>query len=306
MELSGKKILLTGALGMLGTDVAAELRKAQAEILLTDCRKSDDGLFEVVPLDITLLSAVEEIVKEFHPDWIVNCAAYTNVDKAEEDTEAANQVNAVGPEYLARAASTHGCRLLHISTDYVFSQAYEAETTTPHREDDETCPRGVYAESKLRGEEALRRLLPNDSLIVRTSWLHGVYGPNFVHTIMRLAKEKESIRVVDDQIGSPTWSGWLAQVLGKLVALEARGVFHASSRGDISWKDFAEEIVRQSEMTLEILPQTTVELNRPAPRPLYSTLGLEKLEGFLDEPCIDWKEGLRGHLSALAAAEKEV
>ena len=160
-------------------------------------------------------------------------------------------------------------------------------------------PCGVYGHSKRFGDELVSRILPNHSLIIRTSWLHGVHGPNFIDSILRFAKQREEIRVVNDQTGSPTWSSWLAEIMLALLMKDARGVFNATSRGDITWFDFATEIVRLAGLQTRVLPQTTEELNRPAPRPVYSTLELSKLEAFLGKPCIDWKEGVAAHMALL-------
>lgn len=306
MELSGRKILVTGARGMLGTDLVTHLKGARAISFITDCVAGDEKSDQLVLLDITDEAAVREAVVEFQPEWIINCAAYTNVDKAEEEKEAAFMVNASGVENLAKVARDYRCKLLHVSTDYIYGGSSEAfREQVPYKEEDPPAACGVYGRSKLSGEELLVRTLPERHLIVRTSWLHGVAGPNFVHTILRLGKEREEIRVVDDQVGSPTWTWWLAEILLQLVGRDQRGVFNASSRGNISWYEFAREIVGQAGLELRIYPQTTEELNRPAPRPAYSTLDVTKLETCLGRPCLGWKEGVRGHLKALRVLKED-
>lgn len=265
------RILITGAAGMLGSELARRLPDAVAT--------------DVAELDITGEIDLPAI------DWIVNCAAYTAVDRAETDAVRAFAINATGPTNLARAARRRGARLLHLSSDYVFSGG-----STPYREDHPPAPVGVYGRSKHEGDVAVMRELPDAHLIVRTSWLHGVGGPNFVDAILRQADAGGPLRVVADQIGSPTWARWLAGVLVRLIDLDARGVYHASSRGNISWFEFAREIVRLAGLDVEVHPQTTAELGRPAPRPAYSTLDVSKLEAILGEPCPSWQDGLREHL----------
>jgi dTDP-4-dehydrorhamnose reductase len=149
------------------------------------------------------------------------------------------------------------------------------------------------------GDELIQAILPERSLIIRSSWLHGTYGPNFLETMLRVAKERSEIKVVDDQIGSPTSSYWLAQTIVNLMGKEANGIFNVSSAGSISWRDFAEEVFRQANYDVRVLSQTTQELARPAKRPPYSVLDKSKLESFLGESCIDWKEDIHIHLEQL-------
>lgn len=260
---------------MLGREVTA---------LLPDAVATDVG-----ELDIT--RPVDDAVGRLRPDWIVNCAGYTAVDRAEGDAERVFAINAAGPENLARAARRHGARLLHISSDYVFSGG-----STPYPEDHPPAPCGVYGRSKHAGDVAVLRELPDAHLIVRPSWLHGLHGPNFVDAILRQADAGGPLRVVDDQVGSPTWARWLAGVLVRLIDRNARGVYHATSRGNISWFEFAREIVRLAGIGVAVEPQSTAELARPAPRPAYSTLDVTKLEALLGEPCPSWRDGLREHL----------
>jgi dTDP-4-dehydrorhamnose reductase len=299
-ESKSQRILVTGAKGMLAGHL---LPKLNGELLLTDLKPGSLPHFagEVHALDITNRKEVEALCGDFKPSWIINCAAYTAVDLAETEQEIAFEVNAIGPGNLARAAKLVGGRLLHISTDYLFT-ARSLESTlkrTPINEDEIPAAKGIYGISKYLGEELVKAHLPEHSLIVRTSWLHGVYGPNFLATILRLAAEKPELKIVSDQIGSPTWAEWLASVLVRLMEKEANGIYHASSRGDISWYDFAKEIVSQAGLNCKILPQSTEELSRPAPRPAYSTFNLTKLEQFLGIDCISWRDGIKEHLRCL-------
>jgi dTDP-4-dehydrorhamnose reductase len=304
--VNSETILLTGALGMLGQDLTAELEAAGVRLVLSDVR--DDPSKRITALDITDSGAVEKIVAQASPSWIINCAAYTNVDKAESDYQAAFAINAAGTANLALAARAANCRLLHVSTDYVYGGRgipKDGQQRIPYREDSPLAPCGIYGLSKRFGDELALHILPQSCLIVRTSWLHGRHGPNFVHAMLRLGHEKTEIKVVNDQIGSPTWSRWLAQVLVQMVERKAHGIFHASSHGNISWCDFAREIFKQAGMTTKVDTQTSEELSRPAPRPAYSTLDVRKLEGFLGIRCPDWKDDLRGHLREIAALKED-
>lgn len=290
------KILVTGAAGMLAGDLVPALRLAGHELVLADLHSRGDSC----QLDITDASAVREVVRRIEPDYVVNCAAYTAVDRAEAEQEAAFGVNCQGASNLAQALREFGGTLVHISTDYVFGAATPSGVKgRPFTEDDQVAPCGIYGKSKQAGEREVSTILPERHLIVRTSWLHGVHGPNFVHTILKVAREREELRVVDDQFGSPTWTGWLAGVLCELIERKQIGVFHASSRGDISWFDFAREIVLAAGLPTKVLPQSTAQAARPAPRPAYSTLGVTKLERVLGRPCPDWQVTLRSHIALL-------
>ena len=294
--ISSKSILLTGAGGMLGLDLLALLTEENASVTATDRAHAD-----FLSLDITEPDALEKTIGDIKPEWIINCAAYTAVDKAEEEPELAFKINAEGVANLASAASKFGAKVCHISTDYVFGgkQVGGKRGDKPFSEEAQTNPCGVYGKSKFEGEKALREILPENHLVIRTSWLHGPHGPNFLETMLRLGKEKDSLRIVSDQVGSPTYTGWLAEVITRLVASDARGTFHVSSSGDISWFDFAKEIFSQAGVDMKLSTQTTEEAGRPAPRPAYSTFALGKLESFLGAPCPDWRWGISEHLKAM-------
>jgi dTDP-4-dehydrorhamnose reductase len=285
---------------MLAGDLLPELLASGCQVTLVDKLGGDSHGFPVRTLDITDAEAVYQVVSETAPHWIVNCAAFTAVDDAEAKQELAFAVNAEGPRVLAQTAKSLGTRLLHISTDYVLGGDLQyGESREPYTENAVPRPCGVYGSSKLAGERAIHEILPESSLIVRTSWLHGVHGPNFINTMLRLSAEREEIKVVNDQRGSPTWAGWLSTVMIRLMERDARGIYHASSRGNITWYDFAKEVFRQAGKSVRVLPQTSKELGRPAPRPAYSTFSLAKLESFLGEPCISFQEGIQRHLSRL-------
>lgn len=268
--------LVTGARGMLGREVVALLRDRGEEV--TAAGRSE--------LDVREAAAVEEAVAGH--DVVVGCAAWTDVDGAETHEAEAFAVNATGAENLARAASRHGARLLHVSTDYVFS----GEATEPYSEDAATSPRSAYGRSKEAGERAV---LGHGQAVVRTAWLYGAHGPCFPRTIARLARERGSLRVVDDQVGQPTWAADLARVLVELGRTGApAGVFHAVSAGRTSWYGFARAVVATAGLDPGIVsPCTTAEHPRPAPRPAWSVLASTRLEQVGVAPIGPWEERWR-------------
>lgn len=275
-------ILVVGANGMLGRDMMS---------LIGDSARGVD----IDQIDITSLDSVEKVLKELKPETVINCAAYTDVDGCESNTETAMQVNGEGVAHLAMVSREIGARLVHVSTDYVF----DGGKGSPYVEDDAPCPLGVYGESKLAGE--LNAAFNPDHLIVRTQWLYGLHGKNFVETMLRLAAEKDQLAVVDDQIGSPTWTVDLAQAIMALLKTDQRGIYHAANSGFCSWNDFAKAIFEESGITITVNGMTTDELNRPARRPLYSTLDCGKLQrdsGFQPQP---WRTALKSYLSLRTA-----
>jgi dTDP-4-dehydrorhamnose reductase len=253
------RILLTGAGGMLGSDLVQVLSGY-------DLKAASRAT-----LDITDASAVESAVSGV--DVVVNAAAYTAVDDAESHRDAAFLINAEGPKNLARAAKKAGARLIHVSTDYVF----DGSATTPSAEDNTRNPQSVYGQSKAAGEEALESEYPEGSIIVRTAWLYGQHGPNFPKTMLRLAQTHETVSVVTDQIGQPTWSMDLARWIKNLIDSPAQsGVFHGTNAGHTSWFDFAREVYSLAGLDPErITPTTSDHFERPAPRPAWSVLGHE-------------------------------
>ena len=299
MHLADRRILVTGSLGMLAGDLIPLLFEKNAKLVLTDIRDEKRWGEQISFLDITDPKAVRNFVKDIHPEIIINCSAFTNVDAAETEQNIAFAVNARGPGNLASAARDFGARLVHLSTDYVFGGlASEDRGPVPYREEDTPDPCGISGHSKRFGDELVRGILPDNHLLLRTSWLHGIHGPNFVDTILSVGKQKEEIKVVDDQFGSPTWATWLATVIVKLLERDGRGTFHATSRGGVSWFEFAKEIIKLAHFETHVTPQSTHELGRPAPRPAYSTLDVRKLEKFLGEPCLTWQAGIVAHLSS--------
>ena len=245
---------------------------------------------DIADIDITSPESVLTVVAALKPEVVVNCAAYTDVDGCEENTETAMAVNGEGVAYLAMACRDLGALLVQVSTDYVF----DGNKGTPYVEDDAPHPVSVYGESKLAGE--MNAAFCPEHLIVRTQWLYGLHGKNFVETMLRLGAEKDELAVVDDQIGSPTWTVDLAQAIIALIDGGCRGTYHVANSEYCSWNAFARAIFAESGMNVTVKPMTTTELNRPARRPLYSTLECSKLTGdtgFQPQP---WREALREYL----------
>jgi len=269
--------LLVGAGGMLGSAVR---RAAPSASELVALRHAD--------LAVEDARAVAEAVRRERPDWIINCAGYTQVDRAEAEPEAAQRVNAEGPANLARAAHQTGARLLQISTDYVF----DGTATRPYREDDPVGPLNVYGRTKLAGEQTVQEILPRSHLIVRTQWLFGEGGRNFVATILRLARERSELKVVNDQHGRPTYAPDLAGALWKLIAYDARGTVHCANEGEATWFDVATAAVGAAGLRVRVEPCTTTDMPRPAPRPAFSVLDCARYTTLVRSPMQPWAAGL--------------
>ncbi len=291
------RLLITGAAGMLGTDVR----------LVADAAGHDVAAMSRTQLDITDADAASAIVAELRPEVIVNCAAFTNVDAAESDPDAAAAVNAVGAGNVADAAANTGAWVVHVSTDYVFDGA----GTRPYLESDPTGPRSIYGSTKLLGERAVALRSPKRHTIVRTAWLFGTAGPCFPTTMLKLAAERDTINVVDDQVGCPTFTGHLAEALIAFATAAAAaagpngggvrpplGIFHVAGSGQCSWFEFARETLARAGAAATVLPCTTDEFPRPARRPAFSVLRSAR-----DAPVLpDWREGLEEYLLARVAA----
>lgn len=277
------KILVAGAGGQLGSELCARLpRTGHAVVLFT----REDA-------DFTQAGRVREAITARRADWVINCAAYTAVDKAESDSATAFAVNRDAARAVAEAVAGYGGRLLHISTDFVF----DGTQSHPYRENDTPNPIGVYAQSKWAGEQAVREILP-DALIVRTAWVHGAHGHNFVKTMLRLAAERDELRVVDDQVGSPSWTGDIAAALIDLIGQDARGCFHFTNEGVASWYDFAVAILAEAHAlgfpirARRVMPIPTSGYPTPARRPAYSVLDKQKIRAALGRPIPHWREAL--------------
>lgn len=285
------RILVTGAQGMLGQDLLPTLKQAGHQPIAADLRPGigEDDLV----LDITDLAAVRRAVDQEKPDAIVHGAAYTNVDGAEADEVGAYRVNALGTWNLALAAQAADIPLLYVSTDYVF----DGTLGRAYDEYDATNPQSVYGRSKRAGEIHVERLC-RKHYIVRTAWLYGHGGKNFVETILKAGAERPELKVVNDQWGCPTTTVDLAGAIAQLIGSGRYGTYHATGQGACTWFDFAVEILRQGGLSTPVHPQTTEGLNRPAPRPAYSVLRNRALElgGFPAMP--DWKEALRGYMAS--------
>ncbi|MEU4467100.1 dTDP-4-dehydrorhamnose reductase [Streptomyces sp. NPDC024017] len=285
--------LIAGAGGMLGRDVVEELTRRGETVV---------GL-DRAALDVTNPSVVDAAVREHRPELVVNCAAYTAVDDAETDEAGALEINGDGPRLLARACAAHDARLVHVSTDYVFSG--EARST-PYPEDHPTGPRTAYGRTKLAGERAVLEELPGASAIVRTAWLYGVHGSNFVRTMIGLEARRDTLDVVDDQRGQPTWSADVAERiadLGPRLGPATHGVFHATNSGEATWFDLAREVFSLIGADPDrVRPTSSAAFPRPAPRPAYSALAHRRWQEIGLPLPRDWRSALH---EALPRIRKE-
>ena len=289
--------LVTGAAGMLGQDLLVRMRVEPDTAVVGLGSKA---------LDITDADAVAVAVAEYRPAVVINCAAYTAVDDAESHEADALRINGDGPGHLAHACAKAGAKLLQVSTDYVFG----GDATKPYAEDSGTGPRGAYGRTKLAGERAVLDTLPGDGYVVRTAWLYGAGGGNFVRTMIRLEGVKDTLDVVDDQRGQPTWTADLADRLVRLGRAAVggtapAGVYHGTSGGETTWFGFTREIFRQLGADPgRVRPTTSDAFVRPAPRPAYSVLGHDRWRQAGIEPIRDWREALTDAFPALVAVER--
>lgn len=276
------KVLVTGSNSMLAQDLIPVLKE-----------RNDVAAFSREDLDITGRGNVYEAIKSSAPDLVINCSAYTNVDKAEEEREKAFLINGIGVQNISLICSDGGIPLCHISTDYVF----DGKKQTPYTPFDNTNPINVYGESKLAGERYIE-WITNRFYIIRTSWLYGRGGNNFVSTMLRLAKEKTEIPVVKDQAGSPTSTVSLSRAIDALIKTGAYGIYHFTDEtgGGISWHDFALEIMGLSGLKTKVVPITADEFPRPAKRPEYSVLDTETFSMATGYYPKNWRDSLRDYL----------
>ena len=274
------KILVFGAKGQLGVDLVRRL----------------SGRYEVIGLDsseanVADIDCITRVVAEVKPDLIINSAAYTNVDGCEKEVDTAYKVNALGVRNIAAVAVENCARVLHLSTDFVF----DGENNKPYIEFDRTNPLSVYGKSKLAGEDLLRAHCPKH-YILRTAWLYGKNGNNFVKTMLKLAEDRKLLSVVDDQIGSPTYTEDLVSFIEFLIKTDAYGTYHATCEGQGSWNDFAKKIFELSgKRDIEVASITTEELNRPAKRPKYSVLKNYMAELQFDYHFRHWEDALKAY-----------
>jgi dTDP-4-dehydrorhamnose reductase len=261
------RLLLTGAHGLLGSELARVLGEAH-----------EVHTFGHAELDIGDAGQVEAVIRRLAPHWVVNAAAFAKVDACESQQDLAFRVNAQGPRNLALALQKQGGRLLHVSTDYVFPG--DRPIPLPYCEDDAPGPLSVYGHSKLAGEQAVGQVLGEEAVIVRTAWLYGAGGPNFLKTILRLvlADPSRTLRVVHDQHGSPTWSFRLARQIKVLLEAEARGLYHATAEGHCTWYELAAAFFQLMDLKVNLQPITTAEYPTPAVRPKNSILENRRLK----------------------------
>lgn len=287
------KILITGISGMLGIDLYQTLRE-EYEVTGLDRRDFPCSPSPSVnKIDITDLEAVKELFYWLTPHFVIHAAAYTDVDGCEKDADKAYKVNALGTRNIALACQKLDIPLLYISTDFVF----RGDKETPYDEFDEPHPVNIYGKSKLAGENYLKSFLSR-YFIVRSSWLYGQWGKNFVTTVLKLAREKSVLKVVDDQVGSPTYTKDLSQQIKRLVATELYGTYHITNSGRCSWYEFAQEILKLAGIKgVKVTPITSEELARPAPRPKFSVLENYCLRLSLGNGMREWKEALRDFLT---------
>ncbi len=267
-----KKVLVTGANGMLGQDLCPILKENGYDVIPTD----------INTLDITDEQNVKSVLSEYKPDIVIHCAAYTNVDKAEEDYNTAHKINAVGTENLAKVCGADDITMVYISTDYVFS----GNDNKNYKPDDKTAPLNNYGLTKWEGEQAVRKFCKK-YYITRTAWLYGIHGKNFVETMISLS-DKPELKVVDDQTGCPTWTVELCNGILKLLSGKAYGTYHVCGGGKTSWYGFAKEIFELAGLKVNLKPCTTEEFPRPAKRPEYSVMDNNGL-------CRPWQDALKDY-----------
>ena len=278
------KILVTGITGQLGFDVVIELKERKFDVIGVSSSE----------MDITDENKVREVIKNISPDAVIHCAAYTAVDKAEEDVEKCMLVNAKGTEYIANICNELDIKMMYFSTDYVFN----GDGTKPWSVDDEINPLNLYGDSKYQGEIAVKNNLKK-YFILRISWVFGINGKNFVKTMINLSKNHSQISVVNDQIGSPTYTCDLAKLVADMIETDRYGVYHVTNEGICSWYGFAVEIFKQSNIDVNVIPVDSSEFPTVAKRPKNSRMDKSKLDenGFSRLP--KWQDALQRYLKEL-------
>ena len=274
-------VLVTGSNGQLGSDIKELSIDYKYNFYFTDRNE----------LDISNPHAITEFVNNNNINTIINCAAYTAVDKAESDIENADKINHLAVKYLAQISKEKNIKLIHISTDYVF----DGTNHMPYVETDITNPNGVYGQTKLDGEKAMQEINPENSIIIRTSWVYSSYGANFVKTMLRLGKEKEQLGVIFDQVGTPTYARDLAKAILDIIPNiknEKVEIYNYSNEGVLSWYDFAKEIMHMTKSTCQVNPIETIEYPTPAKRPHYSLLNKSKIKKEFNITIPYWKDSL--------------
>ncbi|MCI5883715.1 MAG: dTDP-4-dehydrorhamnose reductase [Eubacterium sp.] len=285
------KVLVTGVKGQLGYDVVRELQSRGHEAIGVDIEE----------MDITDETAVSRVMEETAPEAVIHCSAFTAVDRAEEEQELCYKVNVQGTENIAKMCQKLGCKMLYLSTDYIFS----GEGQRPWEPEDTPSPLNAYGQSKYQGEVALRQYV-DKYFIVRISWVFGINGNNFIKTMLRLGKENGAVKVVDDQIGSPTYTFDLAKLLVDMIETEQYGAYHATNEGICSWYEFAKEIFQEANMKeVTVTPVSSEEFPVKAKRPKNSRMSKEKLvqNGFSLLP--SWQDAVKRYIKELKKVEDE-
>lgn len=287
------KLLITGAKGQLGTQLMNILKNMKSELgpIHSAYENVEVVGIDIEDLDISNLNEVREYLNKVKPNVIINAAAYTNVDGCEANIDLAFKANSIGPRNLAIVSEELGAKLVHISTDYVFSGV----GTVPYKEYDLTNPQSVYGKSKLQGEEYVKQF-SSKHFIVRTAWLYGYIGNNFVKTIMKAAREKGKLEVVDDQRGNPTNAEDLAHHLLKLALSEQYGIYHCTGTGECSWYDFAVKIVEFANINCTVSPTKSDKINRAAKRPAFSSLDNMMLRCTVGDEMRHWEDALKAFI----------
>lgn len=281
-------VLVTGSNGQVGSELRELSSNYPYKFYFTDKKE----------LDITNLQSIRKYIIENNIDTIINCAAYTAVDKAETEKELANKINHLAVKNLAMLSNEFGIKLIHISTDYVF----DGTNFKPYTEDDVANPQSVYGKTKLDGEKATLEYNLKNSIIIRTSWVYSYYGNNFVKTMLRLGKEKESLGVIFDQVGTPTYAKDLARTILDIIPKiqnSKLSIYNYSNEGVLSWYDFAKEIMKMAKLDCKINPIETTEYPTPAKRPHYSLLNKKKIKEAFNIEITYWKDGLDDCLKRL-------
>jgi len=295
------RILVTGKNGQLGRSIH---KLINADTKIDNNQSSNDFIFVGrEELDLSSESSISHYFDRSNKfDVIINCAAYTAVDKAEKEQELVNQVNHLAVKQLANIANEQKAKLVHVSTDYVF----DGTGGKPYKETDKTNPINVYGKTKLAGEKALQEIMPTDAIIIRTSWLYSEFGNNFVKTMLRLGKERDEINVVSDQIGSPTYATDLANAILEIIKnkefkeiSQTTQIYHYSNEGEISWYEFAKEIFKIAEINCKVNPITTQQYPTPARRPKNTLMSKDKIAEIFSVKIPDWKESLNTCMSIL-------